>query len=103
MVLNTAAMNGMMDVLITNFYVVMVGQIEILKEDFKQLAETTFIRNFSQYSAVKEENKERIFYQRKRTSIILPGKIIYYEGDALQAVLLERIKKCTTHYDAILT
>ena len=91
-----------MDLLITNFYVVMVGQIEILKEDFKQLAETTFIRNFSQYSAVTEEKKERVFYQ-ERTSIILPAKIIYYEEDALQAVLLERIKKCTIHYDAILT
>ncbi|XP_043480282.1 odorant receptor Or1-like [Leptopilina heterotoma] len=35
----TASVNAMIDTMITNFYVIMMGQIEILKQDLKNLAD----------------------------------------------------------------
>lgn len=32
-------MNSMIDIMTTNFYVVMVGQMEILKQDFRELTD----------------------------------------------------------------
>lgn len=95
----------MMDMLVTNFYVLMVGQIEILKQEFKLLIEET--DSFCQYSpnnAIKTVvNKEQICetknftHQEQKTYI---GSSVS-KNDFDQKILNYRLIRCMKHYDAI--
>lgn len=104
-------MNSMMDMLVTNFYVLMVGQIEILKQDFKLLIETDVdsIQNFKYSKGVKNNDmKVDVIHDEKHhfSSGELEQK--FYdttnkipEKDLFEKTLHDRLIRCTKRYDAI--
>lgn len=68
----------MIDILMTNFHLSMVGQMEMLKIDFRGLA------NFSSKSSSTFED------------------IIYYNEKAIEKILNDRVIKCVLRYQAII-
>ena len=118
----------MIDMMTTNFYVVMVGQLEILKQDFKKMADIVVVSNLSDtsykfpngtlttdkklasnqegrssdplsYSVSEEEMQCHRYLETTNT----PEDTCCYEGDCLEKTLNERVAKCTMHYEAIVT
>ncbi|XP_033229522.1 odorant receptor Or1-like [Belonocnema kinseyi] len=127
LLLTTAAMNAMMDMLTTNFYVVMVGQLEILKQDFKQMSDIV-LSNLSDTScefpsgtvtadkklASSQEGKasyptsysvsrEEVQCHRCLGTTNTPEDTFCSEGNCLEKILNERVAKCTIRHKAILT
>ncbi|XP_033229545.1 odorant receptor 49b-like [Belonocnema kinseyi] len=80
LLLNAAIMHPMMNLLILNFYLTMVGQLEILKQDFLLLA------NFSD----EEEDFELEFQDG-----------ISHKQKSIKEFFREGFEKCTKHYEAI--
>lgn len=119
-------MNAMLDMLITNFYVVMVGQLEILKQDFKQISDVV-LSNLSDESckfpsgtvtadkklASNQEGQsydpisysvsgEKMQRQRCLETTDTPEDTFCYDGDCLEKILNEHVAKCTIRHEAIL-
>ncbi|XP_043480284.1 uncharacterized protein LOC122509985 [Leptopilina heterotoma] len=61
LLVTTATMNGMIDMLTLNFYVVMVGHMEILKQDFREL--TNLFAAHSMSPSIEFSKKNREFYE----------------------------------------
>ncbi|XP_033229544.1 odorant receptor Or1-like [Belonocnema kinseyi] len=120
LLLTTASMASMMDMLVTNFYVLMVGQIEILKQDFRSIADTVVIGKLSnaKFSDGTETNNEKLtsgqegrthlvsqtkLQRLKHLSAINPSKFSFSEAEYFEKSLQERIIHCAEHYEAIYT
>ncbi|XP_051157725.1 uncharacterized protein LOC127279421 [Leptopilina boulardi] len=73
LLLMTGAMDSMIDIMTTNFYVVMVGQMEILKQDFQEL--TDFVaENYSMDATIEFPNKKSVDYGNIKSN----GKKLVY-------------------------
>ena len=83
LLLNTAAMHSMIDVLILNLYLAMVGQLEILKRDYRLIAK---------FSDTEEEDSE-----------FISQDILYYNKKNLKEIFRERLVKRNQHYEAIVS
>ncbi|XP_051155877.1 odorant receptor Or2-like [Leptopilina boulardi] len=93
LLLTTAAMNSMIDIMTTNFYVVMVGQMEILKQDFREL--TDFV------AVSSNKNKNLVVDKSLRSSHSLEN-VFYYNEKVLDNILNDRIIQCLLRYQAII-
>lgn len=110
-------MASMMDMLVANFYVLMLGQIEILKQDFKLLTVndtndlvsstnceySTDGNNIKKVFSVQEE---KIFHENDVNHLLKENTSInddnlYKNYDFHLKTLHNRIIRCTKHYDAI--
>lgn len=127
LLLTTASMDSMIDMMTTNFYVMSVAQLEILKRDFKQLTDIVDVHNLSESScefpngtvtpdkkspsnrkrgisnltfhSVSGETIRRHSYLQATNSL---EDTFSCDQDYLEKTLNERIAKCTLHYQAIL-
>ena len=121
LLLTTASMASMMDMLVTNFYVLMVAQIEILKQDFRLMADAVLVsKQFKasyKFPEGTETDVKKLTSGQGRTylvsqtklqcqqhlSITKPFKYSFSEAEYLEKTLQERVTHCTKHYEAIYT
>ena len=115
-------MASMMDILVTNFYVLMVGQIEILKQNFKLLVDTelgskisrtndfpneTVANNKKVVSVKKEENFDTTYHSVSQITVpryqkhMQAAKLAPDDKKEFEKSLQERLVRCVNHYDAI--
>lgn len=127
LLLTTATMNSMIDMLTLNFYVIMVGHMETLKLDFRELTDFLTVNNIKNFNNneyfmenINWNNEKYIhddlifdltnFCQVKETKI---SSATYLEStssgkndsnciQSLEIILNNRIIKCTLRYQAIL-
>lgn len=98
LLINTACVNSMMDTMITNFYILMVGQIEILKMDFKQVAD---IADKSGELFLKKVETKQLSNSKKAMSCQNYLQT-FNNQESLDRLLNKRIIKCTEHYREII-
>ncbi|XP_051156145.1 uncharacterized protein LOC127278454 [Leptopilina boulardi] len=98
LLINTACVNSMMDTMITNFYILMVGQIEILKMDFKQVADIA--DKSGELFLKKVETKQ--LSNSKETMSCQNYLQTFNNQESLDRLLNKRIIKCTEHYREII-
>lgn len=120
LLLTTASMASMMDMLVTNFYVLMVGQIEILKQDFRLIADTVVVGKLSnaKFPEGTETNDKKLtsghegrthlvsqtkLQCQKHLSATNPSKFSFTEAEYFEKTLEERVIHCAEHYEAIYT
>lgn len=111
-------MNSMIDLLTTNFYVIMVGHMEILKHDFRELTnilaaknckyvETKFSKSNTDDECLKSEDGMIMdltnFHNiRRRISYTYLESIGLRDENSVEKMLNNRIIQCTLRYEAIL-
>lgn len=115
-------MNSMVDTLITNFYVIMVGQIEILKLDLKQLTDIVVASDEHSKEIRREQElfnkaQEKTFYAKNGETVkIFDAKRTSdkyfqrentietnnYNEEKFERLLNERVIKCAEHYKEII-
>lgn len=132
LLLTTASMDSMIDMMTTNFFVMAVAQLEILKRDFKHLTDNIVDVKDNLSESSCEFPNGMVTPDKKLPSnhesgisnltfyLVSPGETIRERHSYLQTTnsledttfsceeyylektLNERIAKCTLHYEAIL-
>lgn len=119
-------MDSMIDMMTTNFFVMLVAQLEILRRDFKHLTDIVDVQdnnnnsnNLSDLSCefpngtVTSDKKLPSNHESGISNLTLirrsylqatnsPEDTFSSNQDYLEKTLNERIAKCTLHYEAIL-
>lgn len=118
-------MNGMIDMLTLNFYVVMVGHMEILKQDFRELTNlfaahsmtpsikfsienTEFYENFQLFNEQKQYVSDLSILQDINTTIFnnlylkAPKSDFMKNEESLDKILNDQIIQCLLRYQAII-